>query len=613
MKRTTSIWMIFFSTCLTLTAQSDKFSFQFENIELEQALKTLGDVTGYDFTYVNEAIPNKFISGNWQDMSIDDILKDLLKDEILSFSKSGKTYTIFTLRNLISPFQIFGRITDSQSGEFLTGTNIFTNANQGVISDNYGLYSIEVDPVRDSLIYFSYLGYEPTLLQVNRLLDGRTDIQLKADFNVLEEVTITLEKQVQRPAIPSKNVLTAETYQMSKAISGDQDIIEYINIIPGVVKMSEGKSGYSVQGSAPDQNLILIDEAPVFNPSHALGFLSVFNDEALNSAIFHKTAISSKYGGRLASVLDIRMREGNANKHSATITTNPFYSGLTLEGPILKENMSFLISGRLAHMNYILNRFEPEKDFYVPKSIYFYDLHGKVNLKLGNNNRIYLSSFINSDEINPHTDPDENFFYDTKWQNRTFTFRWNSIWNDKLFTNASFIFSDYEYIKSTSADTSKLKYEEMSAISNAHIKLEATYHVSKGQKLSAGFNATNYTFNPATGSISVPAEDFRLQYSIAELRSRELAIFIEENIKIGRFANVNLGLRYSKFYDMGNNTFEYEYDEDGIIIDSLFREKNKTIRTFDNIEPRISWIYNCSTNYCYRHPGLAQVSTSFGS
>jgi hypothetical protein len=568
--------------------QAVQYSFEFKNVPFERVLNEISSATGYEFVYVREVLPKKFVTQSWRDVSVEDVISDLLSDEIVAFNIIGSTITLYASRSLTDPFQIYGQLTDAASGEFLTGANIFTNSFQGVVSDNYGLYSIEVNPIRDSIVIFSYLGYQAIVKMVSQLKEERLDLLLKPDFNLLQEVTITQDKKASRITSPFQNTLNAETYQTSRSISGDQDIIEYVNAIPGIVKMSEGKTGFSVHGSATDQNLILIDEAPVFNPGHALGFLSVFNHEALNSVTFHKTAISSRYGGRLSSVLDIRMREGNSNNISSTLSSNPFYSGLTLEGPLVKEKASFLISGRKSHLNFILDRFDPKPEFYIPQSINFYDLHGKINFQLGKNNRIYVSSFINNDDIRPHKPNAANFFYDTQWQNRTFTLRWNSIWGDKLFTNASFVFSDYEYVKSSTTDTARIKYREQSQIANAHIKLESSYHLSKNQHITAGINATSYQFNPASGSISVPSDTFQLVYRIDQIRSRELAIFVEDEIKIGQRAHVFLGLRYSQFFDIGNGTYEFQYDDSGMVFDSVFRQKNKVIRTFKNLEPRIS-------------------------
>ena len=573
--------------CVCTKAQQ-LYSFEFDNLSLIEIFEVLEQNTSYNFSYVNDVMPPRKISGTWRSVSVAGLLTELLEDEILGFSIKANDIVIFPLRAPFDPFQLYGRISDKATGELLAGANVYTNAFQGVITDEYGLYSIEIDPVRDSFIVFSYLGYKSERKHINRIVGGRQNISLGAEYNVLEEVTITLETQKQRPAIPNKNALTGETYKIARAISGEQDVNEYINILPGVVKLSEGKSGFSVYGAATDQNLVLIDDAPVFNPNHSLGFISVFNHDALNAVTFHKSAIAAKYGGRLASVLDIRMREGNLNKFNAALTTNPFYSGLTLEGPLVKNKASFLISGRHTHMNYILRQFEAEQGFYVPASIKFYDLHGKLNVVLNKNHRLYFSSFINNDEIDPHKGEGNNLFYDTDWQNRTFTTRWNAIWTDKLFTNISFVYSDYEYQKSTTADTSRLLFNDRSEINNLHVKLESNYHFNKNHKITAGANYTRYRFSPATGSIAVPEQDFTIEYSIDQLKSSELALFVEDNFRISRIANINIGMRYSQFFDIGNDTYEYTYDETGFVLDSTFRPDNDIIRTFDQFEPRVS-------------------------
>ena len=578
-------FLLCFAICQFANGQTERYNLDFEDISMEAALDEITDLTGYQFIYVNEIIKDRRVNISVSNVDIQGILMALFENELIDYQITGTEVTIYYTRSLTAAFQVFGHVSDAADGENLTGANVYTDASQGVTTDKYGLYSIKLDPTRDSLLFVSYLGYKTQVIPIRNTKQGRKDITLSDDLNTLITVTIVQEKQL--PAIPINDLLIGKTYSSSKTISGDQDVLEYINAIPGIVKMSEGRSGFSVHGSGTDQNLIIIDEAPIFNPGHALGFLSVFNDDALNSAVLHKNAISSRFGGRLASVLDVRMREGNAKNVAVTASTNPFYSGLTVEGPVIKDRMSFLVSGRRSHFNYILNQFEPKKQFYIPRRINFYDVHGKINFKFGENNRFYVSTFLNNDEIIPYKSGREEFFYDTNWQNRTLTVRWNSIWSEKLFTNFSFVFSDYEYVKSATADTLRYLYEEKSSIANSHIKLEGNYYISKHQKLLAGINATEYQFDPATGSISVPDADFTLRYRINPIKSRELAVFIEDNIKIGRVANINLGLRYSKFYDIGNDTYEYIYDGNRIV-DSTFRDKNEVIRSFNNLEPRVS-------------------------
>ncbi len=590
------IWLI----CATPYAQTKTYSFEFQGVPLHEVIAAIAKVTGYEFSYVSEVLPDRNLSGRWQNITLETFLDEILYDEILSFDIEDNNVIIYANRNLTSPFRVFGRLSDAVSGEVLTGANIYTNAFQGVISDNYGLYSIRLDPKRDSLLIVSFIGYTSLKYEVAALASGRKDLNLNLENDTLVAVTITNETPKQRMAIPEDNILQSETYQTGKSISGDQDIMEFLTVVPGVTKMSEGRTGFSVHGSATDQNLILIDEAPVFNPSHALGFLSVFNHDALNSVNFYKNSISSRYGGRLSSVLDIRMREGNNKSLAASLTSNPFYSGLTVEGPIIQDKASFLISGRMSHMNGILNQFDPIDGYYIPEKITFYDVHAKINYTLGRNNRLYFSSFVNNDEIEPYKESDALLFYDTNWQNRTFTGRWNSIWNDKLFTNLSVVFSDYEYNKESDALNNRLQYQERSEIANSHLKLDVHYHASKSHKLLAGFNGTNYTFNPASGSISVPAASFSIQYDIESLKSRELAVFLEDDIKIGRYANVHLGLRYSQFQDIGNDTYEYTFDDNGDAVDSVFRSNNTIVRTFDNFEPRVSADYQVHERWLLR-------------
>lgn len=589
------VLVVVFCSALHAFAQDQIISAYYVDATTQDILDDISKRTGLPFTYVSESLSDQRVTRSWGKVTLSSLLTDLFEDTILAFDISADGVIVYPRRSIHSPFQIYGRVSDRESGEALTGANVYTDAYQGVIADNYGLYSLEINPDRDSLLYFRFLGFRTQAFPIATLLDGRKDIDLSLDNNVLAPITITVESNP-RPDIPPQDIIQAKTYGAARSISGDRDVVEYLNAVPGITKLTEGKSGFSIHGSAPDQNLILLDDAPIFNPSHALGFISVFNNDVLNSATFFKTDISSKYGGRLSSVLDIRMREGNNKSVNAILTTNPFYSGITLEGPLVTERASFLISSRISHLNFALKRFDPIEGFYIPKEINFYDLHAKANYTLSKDHRIFISTFINNDRIEPHKS-DNLLFYDTQWQNRTFTFRWNAIWGDKIFTNASYVFSDYEYEKLSDADNANLIYRDVSGIANTHIKFDINYHISKAHNLLAGLNYTTYRFEPAAGSFRSLIPSFEFIYDIDDRKSRELSLFLEDHIKIGTRAAINIGSRYSRFYDMGNNTFEYITNNAGTVIDSTFRPDGEVIRTFQNWEPRFSIDYQLHNDW----------------
>lgn len=585
------VWIIaLFILIQTGFAQSDakKYHLTIAEQPLEQAILDIAKLAGYKPAYIHEMIPDTSVTISFIDQTPISMLYQLLRPFGLTFEISEMDLILYSSTHAPESYQIFGIIQDSVTGEVLVGANVFTNRYQGNITDKFGLYSIHIIPDQDSLIFFTYLGYKTKRFRVNDLSVGRYDIKLKQETSALPTITIVVEDEIGKPQIPPTDIFKSPAYGLSRSISGTLDPIEHLNTMPGVVKMSEGRSGYSIHGSATDQNLILIDEAPVFNPSHALGFLSIFNQDVINTANFYKHGIPARYGGRLSSVLDVRLREGQPHNMGISINTNPYFSGISIDGPIIKNRLTFLLSGRHSHLRPILSFVEPKKGFYVPKDINFYDVNIKFNLELNKNNRLYLSSFLNNDHIRPFNSTTPIFLYDTNWKNRTGTLRWHSIWNDRLSTNASIIYSDYQYHKFNSSPDGLDSYSERSSIAHTNVKAEMQYYYSKNRHILAGINFANYTFHPASGYVSFNQDSIKVNYDVPSLRGQEYAFFIEDNLNIGSAVTVSAGLRYSIFQDIGNDRYEYTYDHLDRIIDSTFLQKGKVIHSFSNWEPRLA-------------------------
>ena len=484
-----------------------------------------------------------------------------------------------------------GAVKDQKSNETVIGVTIsFQNSTttRTSLTNEYGFYSISL-PKGDYKITINSLSFSEFSETITLDANTKKDLFLTEKSNEIEQVVVagnSKKLQIEKPEM-SVNKLSISQIKSMPAILGEVDVIKSILTLPGVTNAGEGQSGFNVRGGAADQNLILLDEATIYNSSHLFGFFSVFNADAIKDLKLYKGGIPARFGGRVASVLDIYQKEGNSKKFGMTGGIGLISSRILAEGPIIKDKGSFLVAGRSSYAHLFLKLADNNN------SAYFYDLNTKINYKLNENNNLFLSGYFGRDLFSIN----EQFI--NTYGNSVLNVRWNHLFNDKLFSNASFIYSDYYY--SLTLDFIGFNWE--SGIKNYNLKYDFKHYISDSFKLFYGANAIYYDFNP--GKIEpIDANSSINKKQLAKKHAFEPAFYIDAEQKLTDKLSVNYGLRYSMFYRLGeqniniyaNNqpvTYDADLDiyEKATPIDTKYYGKNETIASFDNLEPRIALAY----------------------
>jgi hypothetical protein len=343
---------------------------------------------------------------------------------------------------------ISGYIKDKSNGEVLIGANIYEKGTSiGASTNAYGFYSLTMPAGKHSLI-FSYMGYQSIKLSLNLSQDTTINMELLPQTQEIEEVVVSARKDNENVVSTdvSMQKLNSQTIKKIPVLMGEADMIKSLQLMPGVKSVGSMSSGMSIRGGSRDQNLLLLDEAPVYNASHLSGLFSVFNNDAIKNVKLYKANIPARYGGRLSSLLDIRMNDGNSKRISGTGGIGLISSRLTLEGPVVKDKSSFIISGRRTYMDVIVDLV---KDVSKNKNIqrfpiHFYDLNAKFNYEINANNRIFASGYFGRDVFSYSLGNSSSSEFD--WGNYTTTLRWNHVFNQKLFSNVTLLASNYDYL-----------------------------------------------------------------------------------------------------------------------------------------------------------------------
>lgn len=488
-------------------------------------------------------------------------------------------------------FTLSGIITDAKNNETLIGVNLyFPDLKIGTTTNEYGFYSISV-PLGNQNLSISYLGYQSIEKSISLTKNTKMNWALTESGEILNEVIISTNQGQANTRTPemSVNKLSMATIKKMPVVLGEVDVIKSILLLPGVTNAGEGASGFNVRGGGADQNLILLDEATIYNSSHVFGFFSVFNPDAIKDLKLYKGGIPARFGGRASSVLDIYQKDGNSNEFHMNGGIGLISSRLLAEGPIVKDRGSFLIGGRASYAHLFLKLSEEQKN----NSAYFYDLNTKLNYKINDNNNLYLSGYFGRDVFAI------NKSFSNIYGNSTLNLRWNHLFSDKLFSNLSLIYSDYYY----GLDLDFIGFKWDSGIKNYNIKYDFKHYISDNFKLNYGANAIYYNFNP--GSIK-PSNDTStiIPEQLDPKYAFEPSLYIEAENKITKKLSLAYGLRYSMFYRLGNSTInlyennnpvifnsDFQIYEKATPIDTKFYGKNKTIKSFDNFEPRFAVSY----------------------
>ncbi|MFT4770398.1 MAG: hypothetical protein ACI9CP_000140 [Cryomorphaceae bacterium] len=487
-----------------------------------------------------------------------------------------------------SKYTLSGYLRDSDNGEGLIGATVYVDEiASGTTTNLYGFYSISL-PEGTYNITFNYLGYDALVKTFELAADRTFDIEMMPDRELLQTVEITAEKA-------NENVSNLEIgvermdIKMVKGIPqfmGEVDIIRSIQLLPGVSTVGEGATGFNVRGGNIDQNLILLDEATVFNSSHLFGFFSIFNADAVKDLTLYKGGVPARYGGRLSSVLDVRQKEGNSKKFEGNAGIGLVSSRLMLEGPIIKDKMSFMVAGRRSYGDLLLPIFNED---FRGDQLFFYDVNAKLNYKIDDKNRIYASAYFGADRFRFGDD------FESYWGNNTATVRWNHLFNPRLFSNFSAIYSDYEYSLGVPEGVNAFEWE--AGIRNTALKADFSFFPNIKNTIEFGAQATNYAFSPGRAA-GLGDESIFNVVEVQGENALEVAAYIGNKQIINDRLSVEYGLRYSHFMNYGErDVFLYENDNptsDQAIIDTVNFSSGEVIADFGGLEPRFAINYTFS-------------------
>ncbi len=488
-----------------------------------------------------------------------------------------------------SKYTISGYIRDAANGEELIGVNIvIPSLNAGTTSNVYGYYSLSV-PEGEYDVEYQYIGYQTVKKRLILNHNISLNVELREESTELQEVEVSSERIDKNVTSVEMSVskLSVKEIQKIPQLLGETDIIRTLTLLPGITTVGEGSNGFNVRGGAADQNLILLDEAPVYNSSHLLGFFSIFNADAVKDVKLYKGGIPAQYGGRLSSVVDVRQKEGNSKNFAFNGGIGLLSSRLLVESPIVKDKASFMVAGRRSYADLFLKL---SNDSAINQNIlYFYDLNAKVNWRISDKDRIYLSGYFGKDVFGI------NDLFGFDWGNTTGTLRWNHLFNKKLFANFSAVYSDYTYSLGT-PDDATVNFKLTSRIQDYHLKGAFNYYLSSDNRIDYGFEGIFYRFSPGkfTGITDV---ELQKEYAL------EPALYISHEAKLWERFTFQYGIRYSSFYKMGEQlvrTYENpDRPEKDEVTDSIRYSSGEIIKGFDGLqglEPRVAVNYLLNEN-----------------
>nr|WP_113653442.1 TonB-dependent receptor [Pedobacter namyangjuensis] len=486
----------------------------------------------------------------------------------LSFAFAQKNYTLS------------GVVKSSATGETLIGASvkIVGLAQIGASTNSYGFYSLNL-PEGNYKVEVSYVGYTTLAKDLAIKANAKQDFSLE-ESNNLNEVVITNVRRNENVIKAQMGVekLNVKDIQNIPVLFGEKDILKTLQLLPGIKSAGEGNSGFYVRGGATDQNLILLDEAPVYNASHLLGFFSTFNSDAIKDVTVYKGGMPAQYGGRLSSVLDVRMNDGNKKETTFEGGIGLISSRLKVEGPFVKDKSSFMVSGRRTYADAFL-AFAPDTSL-RGNTLFFYDLNAKANYQLDEKNTIYLSGYFGRDKLGL------NNTFGFNWGNATGTLRWNHLFSDKLFSNTSLIMSKYDYEIENLLNGSEFKVS--SSIKDFNFKQDFLYALNNKHELKFGFEAIHHTIAP--GEISSPSTSSVNEIKIENRKGLEIATYFSDEFDVSDRIKMVYGLRLSAFSVLGGSTYK-TFDNDGFETSSAFYGNGEFVKTYFNLEPRISASY----------------------
>ena len=491
--------------------------------------------------------------------------------------------------HLKKSYTITGYIRDRATGETLIGATISIKGNnRGITSNQYGFYSITLSGGNYTLIS-SFVGYKAQLLNLNLHADTLMNIDLYSGSNLSQEVVITSRKRDNnvKAAQMGKITLSIEQIKSVPAFLGEVDLLKVVQLLPGVRNAGEGNSGIYVRGGGPDQNLILLDDAICYNTGHLFGFFSIFNSDAIKNVSLIKGGMPAQYGGRLSSVLDISMKEGNNQKFQVEGGLGLIASRISIQGPIKKNKASFIVSARRTYIDVLTKPFINKGSQFNGSGYYFYDMNAKINYRFNDKDRLYLSGYMGRDVFD-FVNRRDNLNVNIPWGNATGTIRWNHVFNKRLFANTTAVFNNYDFTFKAIQDNFVAKLA--SGIRDKSIKQDFDFYPFSNHKIKFGALYTYHKFTPSVASgsqDSIVFDPLNAQIKYAH----EAAGYLQDDWEITPKIQLSAGLRYSFFQQIGPNKI-YNKDVDGNRTDSTVYAKGKPVKTYGGLEPRATVRYS---------------------
>ncbi|SHG54046.1 TonB-dependent Receptor Plug Domain [Chryseolinea serpens] len=502
---------------------------------------------------------------------------------IRSFSLS---FAVFFLISVVALGQekvtLNGYVRDVSNGEELIGVTVYIpKMSAGTVTNPYGFYSLTL-PKGTYEIQFSYVGYAVQTVTVDLQGDVERNVDMLSETTVMQEVTVT-DKRVDENVVSlqmSKNTLDMNRVRKLPALFGEVDIIKNIQMLPGVITAGEGTSSFYVRGGSADQNLILIDEAPIYDPSHLFGLFSVFNADVIKDSELYKGGIPARFGGRLSSILEVRTKDGNNKKLGVTGGIGTMASRIMVEGPLVKDKASFIVSARRSYVDLFLRAANNDN------LVHFYDVNAKVNWKGNNNNRFFAAFYSGRDVFNFGNQ------FGFAWGNRTATFRWNHLFNERLFSNTSIIVSNFDYKLELKDPVQGFKWT--SNLEELSVKNDLSYFINTNNDLTFGYHITGRRFSPGRIAPNTEGSMFE-EVNLQKMYALDHGIYISNQQRLTDRITLDYGLRLSIFQNLGaTDIYEYTDPQDNsrpVRTDTLHYGAWQNIKTYVNLEPRAAARY----------------------
>lgn len=485
-------------------------------------------------------------------------------------------------------YTLSGYVKDSLTGENLIGASVSVDGKAALSTNSYGFYSLTL-PEGNYEISISFTGYQLLHFSVALFSNINGNRLLAPRIAANEEVVVYAKRRDAnvRNAQMGKIDLSMSQVKSLPVLMGEVDILKTLQLLPGVRNAGEGNAGFYVRGGGPDQNLIMLDDAVVYNSGHLFGFFSVFNSDAIKNVSLIKGGMPAQYGGRLSSVLDVAMKDGNMKKMEVDGGIGLIASRLSIQGPIKKDKASFMISARRTYIDALVKPFVPSSSAFHGSGYYFYDLNTKVNYKFSDKDRLYLSGYFGRDVFD-FNNTQRSFKANIPWGNATATIRWNHLFHPKLFANATLVFNNYNF--AFNAVQNSLAFGVSSGIRDLTAKYDLDYYPAAAHKMKAGVSFTNHVFKPNLVSGRSDSTDFTPD-NAQKKYANELAAYLQDDWEVSDKLQISGGIRFSRFTQIGPYT-NYTRDADGNKTDSMVYSRGSKVRAYGGVEPRLTFRYS---------------------